>query len=118
MAITVLGIPKPSSGEYDFDSFSQDHSPLLVCEVEDHQPEDEEKPSGDHMDQDHNADDAFVPSLVFVKYYDQGKAPLLLEYFDNDDDEEKDEDLARRVEDFIARNNKKWREEMVSDGCG
>ncbi|PSS21590.1 hypothetical protein CEY00_Acc10638 [Actinidia chinensis var. chinensis] len=127
----LVGSLKPSTR--DFDSFSY-VPPPLACGVVDYKHE-------KTKDEDCNYDkDDFLPRLVHVEYCKKEEV-LLLEYVDDDsegfhgydgyeednDDEggddddvsseegEKDEDLRRRIEDFIAKNNKKWQEELLHD---
>ncbi|KAL7203673.1 hypothetical protein ACSBR2_016855 [Camellia fascicularis] len=127
IAIFLLGSSKTSSEDH-FDSFS--YLPPLVCEVESQS----DKAKGDDYN---DANDEFVPRLVYVEYK-QGKE-FLLECFEDEDDshgcdgheednddeggddddvsseDSENEDLKRKVEEFIAKNNKKWREELVND---
>ncbi|KAF5953011.1 hypothetical protein HYC85_010955 [Camellia sinensis] len=134
IAIFLLGSSKTSSEDH-FDSFS--YLPPLVCEVE-------SQPDKAKVDDYNDDNDEFVPRLAYVKYK-QGKE-FLLECFDNEDDShgfhgcdgheednddegggdddddvssenDENEDLKRKVEEFIAKNNKKWREELVNDEC-
>ncbi|KAI8025533.1 hypothetical protein LOK49_LG02G00588 [Camellia lanceoleosa] len=131
IAIFLLGSSKTSSEDH-FDSFS--YLPPLVCEVE-------SQPDNAKVDDYNDDNDEFVPRLAYVKYK-QGKE-FLLECFDDEDDShgfhgheednddeggddddddvssenDENEDLKRKFEEFIAKNNKKWREELVNDKC-
>ncbi|KAL6981813.1 hypothetical protein U1Q18_023433 [Sarracenia purpurea var. burkii] len=124
----VLGSSKPS-GE-GFDSFS--YLPPLVFEAECQV----ETSKDENYYNDDNDD--FLSRSVCIEH--EMEKSCLLEYFNEDSDgfhgydgcegesdvgdgsdddinseDEQDEDLKGRIEEFIAKNNNKWREELLSD---
>ncbi|KAA8515943.1 hypothetical protein F0562_019122 [Nyssa sinensis] len=128
----LLGSSSPSNGDFEW-FFSL---PPLVYEVE----YGEEK-AKDHEDYDDKSED-FVPRLVFIEYYKEEKAKDEHDDDNNDEDsdgfhgydgydednddegnssdvsyneDEEDDDLDRRIEEFIAKNYKKWSEELPND---